>query len=728
MKSWLPWWPAGAAPLLRSAISIPTQTPPSNETVPSTTTAYLTTDYSVPSKNTSRSITNYTSSTRASTKYPSNTTLDDEDYLSITTPKSPLDKKDKNWDSRPLGMIQTDLSKLPDCQRDCSKDLSDSLGLVLKDMSHVERYQQICSNYNESVHCVDKEKECEKEDRGMFDTFTAGFKYMCVDQSLAFNATIQCINDVAGVVQSECEDQCHTKTFFMNWIMRSTMQNTIQQGVNGIVDAATGGAGAGANGFSPDAFMAMLRGEGPVPKEVPTEQQLENFKQFTGGLCKIGDCILDCIRPKFNTRCEGSAGTLLSEVFVRPLAVGQDKMTLLRPVLGMFVPEQCSYLYSGADLAKHRIDSNMDTELRRMYSEKAEKEIREKAEADSAMSKLVPLGENGVPLNQFETRAASPLDASVKDLESLILELYPPNATDTEPYDFASGDLLDLLGASEANSTKETSGDVFEASADNVTLESSAAEASGISSSSNSSEMLESSAEDVVILESSGESSGLKMWPSPSESSNYSETEEVPVESSGLPLESSSEEVVTLESSGESSGLRLWPLSSEPSNSSETEDVSLETSGEASGLSSTSESSGDVEASGDESGLTLSSSTSSESPGDLENELECSGIRDIPSESSGYASGDVEASGVADDRVSGSSGVSPSSNSSEIRIILLESSGEIEEEASGSMSSSESSGDVEASGEESSGQTEVFGSGIESSGIESSGEGRRIVN
>lgn len=54
--------------------------------------------------------------------------------------------------------------------------------------------------------------------------------------------------------------------------------------------------------------------------------------------------MLDCIRSKFNTRCEGSAGTLLSEVFVRPIAATQNKLSILRPILGTFMPEQCGYL------------------------------------------------------------------------------------------------------------------------------------------------------------------------------------------------------------------------------------------------------------------------------------------------------------------------------------------------------------------------------------------------
>lgn len=100
-----------------------------------------------------------------------------------------------------------------ECPRDCSNDLRDALGIILQDMSHVERYRQICGKYTNAITCVNEDTRCNKEDRDMFETMTSGLNYMCVEQKLAFNATIKCIDDEAGVVQSGSTKNSFTVLF-----------------------------------------------------------------------------------------------------------------------------------------------------------------------------------------------------------------------------------------------------------------------------------------------------------------------------------------------------------------------------------------------------------------------------------------------------------------------------------------------------------------------------------
>ncbi|CAI5446041.1 unnamed protein product [Caenorhabditis angaria] len=318
---------------------------------------------------------------------------------------------------------------MAECPKDCSTGLRDALSIILQDMSHTERYNKICGKYNEAISCMKEDARCVEEDRGMFEAMTSGLQYMCIEQELAFNATIKCIDDEASLVQSECDNQCQTKNLFMNWVMRSTMQNSIQKGVNDIVGAATGANPGGLAGWA-DALAQgglLKQAGGEVPAQMNPQQGFDNFKQLTNDLCRIGDCMLDCIRSKFNTRCEGSAGTLLSEVFVRPIAASQNKLTMLRPVLGMFMPEHCSYVFSSSDLQKHRIDATMDSELKRMYAEKFEKEIKDRAAQDDLLSSIVPLDSNGVPIPGLNRNMKSPLDNSEKTLDQMIMELYSKN-------------------------------------------------------------------------------------------------------------------------------------------------------------------------------------------------------------------------------------------------------------------------------------------------------------
>ncbi|EGT47235.1 CBN-CPG-4 protein [Caenorhabditis brenneri] len=387
-----------------------------------------------------------------------NTTLPDEgeevDPATLRVqdiPSSPLDEL--RPDAAPKSFISDSISRndgnfiidfdeMGECPRDCSSDLREAMNIVLQDMSHVERYHRICEKYLNASTCVNEDARCDKDDRGMFEMMTSGLHYMCVEQELAFNATIKCIDDEAGLVQSECDAQCQTKNLFMNWMMRTAFQDRIQQGVSEIVGAATGTNSnplsflqgvEGAAGGTPTGWADMLATAAQRPPSPQDAQQgFENFRQFTNDLCRIGDCMLDCIRSKFNTRCEGSAGTLLSEVFVRPIAAGQNKLSILRPVLGSFMPEQCNYLHNNADLKKHRIDATMDEELKRMYAEKLAKEIRDRTQQDEILSNLVPLDKNGVPLPRAlpELKAIdSPLDISVKTLDQLILDMYSKNET-----------------------------------------------------------------------------------------------------------------------------------------------------------------------------------------------------------------------------------------------------------------------------------------------------------
>ena len=141
----------------------------------------------------------------------------------------------------------------------------------------------------------------------MFEVMTSGLHYMCVEQELAFNATIKCIDDEAGLVQSgkadtqkfplyfcifsECDAQCQTKNLFMNWMMRTAMADTIQQGVSGIVGAATGTnpnplgfLQNGAAGGAPTGWADILAQRPPSAQDA--QQGFENFRQFTNDLCR----------------------------------------------------------------------------------------------------------------------------------------------------------------------------------------------------------------------------------------------------------------------------------------------------------------------------------------------------------------------------------------------------------------------------------------------------------
>uniref|UniRef100_A0A1I7XMN8 CPG4 domain-containing protein n=1 Tax=Heterorhabditis bacteriophora TaxID=37862 RepID=A0A1I7XMN8_HETBA len=210
------------------------------------------------------------------------------------------------------------LDQIPPCQKACAKGLQNAIKLIIKSMNHVERYKELCKyakrwSYNDTYACIAEEKKCGEEE-SFFETFTSGLKYMCVDQALAFNITIECIDAHASVVQSD-----------------------------GILSSLSGGT---RQGSLIDADKVLLGERGSViNSHDDAATQMDYFRQLSSDLCMVSDCFLGCLRTKFNTRCDGSAGTLLSEVLVRPIASSQEKMSLFSPVLGVIVPEPCTFLY-----------------------------------------------------------------------------------------------------------------------------------------------------------------------------------------------------------------------------------------------------------------------------------------------------------------------------------------------------------------------------------------------
>jgi len=86
--------------------------------------------------------------------------------------------------------------------------------------------------------------------------------------------------------------------------------------------------------------------------------------------CELIRCNLGCIRTKFNIRCKGNAGTLLSEAFVRPIAETHRALGLgqMPPIIQAFMPKQCDFLLDGHGLHEFRIDPKLDAELKSFYS------------------------------------------------------------------------------------------------------------------------------------------------------------------------------------------------------------------------------------------------------------------------------------------------------------------------------------------------------------------------
>ncbi|VDL82374.1 unnamed protein product [Nippostrongylus brasiliensis] len=169
---------------------------------------------------------------------------------------------------------------------------------------------------------VAEEAERERcgENSDMFGVLTSGVHYMCVEQGKAFNATIGCIDREAHAVKSNANS------------FRDFLEVTDQACV------------CGTQGF------------------------------------RYAECALSCFRTRFNKRCEGNAGSMISETIVRPLVEGHQKFSPLFIALGVVAPRSCSFLYKGSRLLRHRIDPKTNEELWKTYGVAEEEELAAAAE------------------------------------------------------------------------------------------------------------------------------------------------------------------------------------------------------------------------------------------------------------------------------------------------------------------------------------------------------------
>ncbi|KAE9550032.1 hypothetical protein FO519_006760 [Halicephalobus sp. NKZ332] len=283
--------------------------------------------------------------------------------------------------SQTLIPSMTDLAKLPICQKPCAKHLTEALGVAMKAVNHYDRFYRVCEKYNETLACMDSEGDCGS--RALFNVFTSGLKYMCFDQRDAFEATIECIDASATQVTGECNQQCNTRGKLADWAMQS-----------GILE-----------GFRNGEKVPLLNPE-----------MMRNVMQDG---CELADCHLGCMKTKFNNRCEGHAGNLISEMLVRPIGESQrgQSFKMISNIMGIFMPNQCQFIINEEQLTKFRIDPKIDDEVRQMYKDRKETEQSDPLADQGDEPK--PIGAFQLPdspLDDIQGIREPPVSSSVMDL------------------------------------------------------------------------------------------------------------------------------------------------------------------------------------------------------------------------------------------------------------------------------------------------------------------------
>ncbi|WKY13557.1 hypothetical protein Q1695_004417 [Nippostrongylus brasiliensis] len=287
--------------------------------------------------------------------------------------------------------LADEFSALPTCQRGCVGGLHDAMKGVLKPNQYEAKYHRVCRAYREARSCVEAERERCGENSDMFGVLTSGVHYMCIEQGKAFNATIGCIDREAHAVKSICEDDCHYHNTFVNILTRTSAA----KGFGDLLRSFQSRDMAPAFGEKPIPLDPSLFNFGPEPKTGkgfgllndlgfhqagPDANSFRDFLEVTDQACVYAECALSCFRTRFNKRCEGNAGSMISETIVRPLVEGHQKFSPLFIALGVVAPRSCSFLYKGSRLLRHRIDPKTNEELWKTYGVAEEEELAAAAE------------------------------------------------------------------------------------------------------------------------------------------------------------------------------------------------------------------------------------------------------------------------------------------------------------------------------------------------------------
>lgn len=299
------------------------------------------------------------------------------------------------------------------CQ--CMEKFAIALRIAVQSPNNVERFNGVCDHYNTTVECMRTvNPTCSNQEP--FDVITSGIYYMCIEQRGAFDAVMECIDSEMISVQKECEMTCHTKERMAHWAIQSGMLDNIMENLlgsltngetlamqlfgrqnsigqtkvladdtqnNPFVDVAKRVASAAEQKWTPKGTMvdrgfnqlfSLPSGKAAaVPSSFQRNLSPEFLKAAVQDGCDLTRCQLTCFKMKFDARCGGSAGTLLSEAFVRPIGESQRLIGLgtMTQVIGAFMPVTCDFLFRSNVLREFRIPKELDDALKAKYSRSA---------------------------------------------------------------------------------------------------------------------------------------------------------------------------------------------------------------------------------------------------------------------------------------------------------------------------------------------------------------------
>ncbi|TMS32952.1 hypothetical protein L596_000740 [Steinernema carpocapsae] len=195
-----------------------------------------------------------------------------------------------------------------------------------------ERYDRICEQYDSLKLCMKSIRDCNSHD--LYDTLSSGVAYMCEERRKVFEKLKTCMNGNLMEVYSMCNSDCNPHALIHGIIWKEIISHVF-----------------------------------------PFMRSLDNEFSMIGlnNGCNISKCLLHCVKGKYNDRCRGVLGSLLTEVIMRPFKTSFRKSRGTVAWLTWLLPGELSF-----QLQKHQgiLDSGWRREAnRRVVSGRRSQEV-----------------------------------------------------------------------------------------------------------------------------------------------------------------------------------------------------------------------------------------------------------------------------------------------------------------------------------------------------------------
>ncbi|VDK76044.1 unnamed protein product [Litomosoides sigmodontis] len=223
---------------------------------------------------------------------------------------------------------QSIVSEIVRCLR-CTKSVVLAIRAALVSGNHFERFVNTCNRLRGVIECTNRVPgKCSKETG--IKSLLGSFRHFCINQFSAFKYIFECLDLHATEVLRECQEKCKATRRVLGWFLYSFIHSTLPFTVS--------------------------------EAEVPTKINAKYFNKMSGGACSILSCYVNCLREKYNMRCNDIGGNI-------PL-ISLHKSWPYSPIATatlLIMPQTCDFFTTLEQLNGYRMDEKIYTKINKAF-------------------------------------------------------------------------------------------------------------------------------------------------------------------------------------------------------------------------------------------------------------------------------------------------------------------------------------------------------------------------